>query len=147
MLHAIRSLLSPGSRTARRPTRGEEGAAAVEAAIVLPLILLLLFGIVDFGRALQQQALLTSAVREGARVAALNGNSATVQTKVQNVAGTTAVVVSVLCTGSSSVTADASVTATQPFAPLTPIFAFMQMYGASGSFTSLKATGTMSCTG
>ncbi|WP_250035121.1 TadE/TadG family type IV pilus assembly protein [Paractinoplanes maris] len=119
----------------------------MEAAIVLPLILLLLFGIIDFGRALQQQALLTSAVREGARTAALNGTTATVQAKVQNVVGPTATVTSVLCANASSLTADATVTAQQPFTALTPIFSLMQMYGASGNLTTLRATGIMSCTG
>ncbi|MCY1145602.1 pilus assembly protein [Actinoplanes sp. Pm04-4] len=119
----------------------------MEAAIVLPLILLVLFGIIDFGRALQQQALLTVAVREGARTAALNGTTASIQTKVQSVAGTDAVVTSTVCTGGSSTTADASVTATQPFTALTPVFALMQYYGTTSSLTTLKATGVMACTG
>jgi Flp pilus assembly protein TadG len=47
-----------------------EGAAAlVEFAIVLPILLLIVFGIVDFGRALYTANNLTSAVREGARLA------------------------------------------------------------------------------
>jgi Flp pilus assembly protein TadG len=147
VLTAVRSLLSPGPRTARRSVRGEEGAAAVEAAIVLPLILLVLFGIIDFGRALQQQALLTAAVREGARTAALNGTSAAVTAKVQSVAGTDATVATTLCAGGSSVTADASVTATQPFTALTPVFVLMQYYGTTSSLTTLKSTGIMACTG
>lgn len=114
---------------------------------MLPLILLVLFGIIDFGRALQQQALLTAAVREGARTAALNGTSATVTAKVQSVAGTDAAVTSTLCTGGSAVTADASVTATQPFTALTPVFVLMQYYGSTASLTTLRASGVMACTG
>ncbi|WP_308200949.1 TadE/TadG family type IV pilus assembly protein [Actinoplanes sp. M2I2] len=147
MRTASRPSLSPGPRTARRPARGEEGAAAVEAAIVLPLILLLLFGIIDFGRALQQQALLTSAVREGARTGALNGTAAAVQTKVQSIAGMDVTVVSSICTSGSLISADASVTATQPFTALTPVFALMQYYGSTTTLTSLRATGVMACTG
>jgi Flp pilus assembly protein TadG len=41
----------------------------VEFAIVLPVLLLLVFGIIDFGRALYTLNNLTSAVREGARYA------------------------------------------------------------------------------
>jgi Flp pilus assembly protein TadG len=41
----------------------------VEFAIVLPVLLMLVFGIVDFGRALYTQNNLASAVREGARFA------------------------------------------------------------------------------
>lgn len=47
----------------------ERGAAAVEMAIVLPLLVLLLGGIVDFGRAFYTKNILTNAAREGARAA------------------------------------------------------------------------------
>jgi Flp pilus assembly protein TadG len=47
--------------------RHEAGAAAVEFAIVLPLLVLLLFGIVEFGLLLYNQQVITNASREGAR--------------------------------------------------------------------------------
>jgi len=47
----------------------DRAAALVEFAIVLPILLLIVFGIVDFGRALYTANNLTSAVREGARLA------------------------------------------------------------------------------
>ncbi|MGI8497268.1 MAG: TadE/TadG family type IV pilus assembly protein [Gemmatimonadaceae bacterium] len=47
------------------------GAAAVEFALVLPLLLLVLWGIVDIGRAFYTLNNLASAVREGARKAAV----------------------------------------------------------------------------
>ncbi|MEK7788130.1 MAG: TadE family protein, partial [Chloroflexota bacterium] len=46
----------------------EYGAAAVEFALLLPLLMLLLFGIVEFGLALHRQQVLATASREGARV-------------------------------------------------------------------------------
>jgi Flp pilus assembly protein TadG len=49
----------------------ERGAAAVEFAIVLPLLVLLVFGIVEFSIAFNRQQGLHAAAREGARVAAL----------------------------------------------------------------------------
>lgn len=49
--------------------RSERGQALVEFAIVLPLLLLLLLGIVDFARAWNVFEVLTDAAREGARVA------------------------------------------------------------------------------
>ncbi|MDY7088132.1 MAG: TadE family protein [Actinomycetota bacterium] len=119
----------------------------MEFAIVLPLMLLLVFGVIDFGRALQQQTLLSAAVREGARTAALNGSPATIQARVRGMAGTNATVTSTLCTSSSTTTADATVTASQPFTAVTPIFVFMAMFGSSSSITTLRATGVMSCTG
>jgi len=45
--------------------------AAVELALVLPLLLLLLFGIVEFSRAFYTQLRLQDAAREGARAIAL----------------------------------------------------------------------------
>lgn len=45
----------------------EHGTAAVEFALLLPLLVLLLFGIVEFGLALYRQQVLATASREGAR--------------------------------------------------------------------------------
>jgi Flp pilus assembly protein TadG len=55
------------SRRRRRISRAQRGVAAVEFAIVLPLLLLVLFGIVEFGVALYDKAMITNASREGAR--------------------------------------------------------------------------------
>lgn len=52
----------------------ERGAAAVEMAIVLPLLLLILIGIMEFGRVFNVQVSLTQAAREGARHAAIHYN-------------------------------------------------------------------------
>jgi len=49
----------------------EDGAAMVEMAIVLPVFLLLVFGVIDFGRLLFTANSMASAVREGARQAAV----------------------------------------------------------------------------
>jgi Flp pilus assembly protein TadG len=48
--------------------RSESGAAAVEFALLLPVLMMILFGIIEFGFALYQQAILTNASREGARL-------------------------------------------------------------------------------
>ena len=50
-----------------RPAERESGAAMVEMAIVLPLLLLLVFGIIEFGRLYNSQVTLTHAAREGIR--------------------------------------------------------------------------------
>jgi Flp pilus assembly pilin Flp len=49
--------------------RDEGGAAAVEFALLLPLIVLLLFGIIEFGLAFNTRIQATNAAREGARMA------------------------------------------------------------------------------
>lgn len=50
----------------------DRGAAAVEMALVLPLLLFLLMGMIDFGRAYNAQIQLSAAAREGVRLASLN---------------------------------------------------------------------------
>ena len=45
----------------------EKGASAVEFALVLPLLLTLLFGTIEFGLLMYDKAMLTNACREGAR--------------------------------------------------------------------------------
>jgi Flp pilus assembly pilin Flp len=47
----------------------QEGAAAVEFALLLPLLVLLLFGIIEFGLAFNARIQATNAAREGARMA------------------------------------------------------------------------------
>jgi Flp pilus assembly protein TadG len=53
--------------------RGERGAALVEFAFALPLLLVVLAGIVDFGFVFQRYEVITNAAREGARLASLPG--------------------------------------------------------------------------
>ncbi|HXT33635.1 MAG TPA: TadE family protein, partial [Vicinamibacterales bacterium] len=55
--------------------RSEKGAALLEAAITVPIILLISVGIFEFGRAYQTWQVLTNAAREGARVAVISGTT------------------------------------------------------------------------
>lgn len=56
--------------------KSRSGAAIVEFAIVCPILFLIVFGMVDVGRGLMVQNLLTNAARDGARTAALDGATA-----------------------------------------------------------------------
>ncbi|MEN8261895.1 MAG: TadE/TadG family type IV pilus assembly protein [Nitrospirota bacterium] len=47
--------------------KDQEGASAVEFAIVLPLLMMVLFGIIEFSIAFYDKAMITNASREGAR--------------------------------------------------------------------------------
>ncbi|MDB4910060.1 MAG: tadE-2 [Gemmatimonadetes bacterium] len=58
--------------------RNRKGAAIVEFALVVPLLLILLWGIVDIGRAFYTLNNLASAVREGARSAAVMATDPTI---------------------------------------------------------------------
>ncbi|MDX2200540.1 MAG: TadE/TadG family type IV pilus assembly protein [Phycisphaerae bacterium] len=54
-------------------TKRRRGAAAVEMALVTPLLLTMLFGIIEYGWVFSVRQTLTHAAREGARVAVLQG--------------------------------------------------------------------------
>ena len=51
--------------------RNQRGAALIETAITIPLVLLVSVAIFEFGRAYQTWQVLTNAAREGARIAVL----------------------------------------------------------------------------
>ena len=65
--------------------RNRRGAAVVEFAVVAPLFFLLVFGMIEFGRMVMVQQVITNASREGARVAVLDGaTTSEVNTAVEN---------------------------------------------------------------
>lgn len=61
----------------RAVRRRDGGAAALEFALVIPVLILLLVGIIEFGFMFQAQLALTHAAREGARMAAVGRWDAT----------------------------------------------------------------------
>lgn len=72
--------------------RRSAGNAVVEFALILPLFLLLVFGVTEFGRALSVVQVLNSAAREGARIAAVTGpDQQAVEDRVNAVLAATAV--------------------------------------------------------
>src|SRR5262245_39547986 len=67
-----------------RRVRAERGAELIEFALVFPLLLAMVLGIIDFGFLFRNYEVLTNAAREGARIAILPGYAeADVQTRVQ----------------------------------------------------------------
>ncbi len=68
-----------------RRARQQGGQALLEAALTLPIMLLIAVGIFEFGRAYQTWEVLTNAAREGARISVLPGSNVdTVTTVVRN---------------------------------------------------------------
>lgn len=65
----------------------ERGAVAVEFAILAPILVMLLLGIMEFGRAYNVQISLTNAAREGVRVMAINNSQSAAKAAAKNVGG------------------------------------------------------------
>ncbi len=68
-----------------RRARNDRGQALIEAALTIPILLLIAIGIFEFGRAYQTWEILTNAAREGARMAILpTPNSAVITQRVRD---------------------------------------------------------------
>ena len=73
----------------RSRLRGEDGVAVVEFALIAPLVLLILVGVIQFGIIYSQYQVLQGAAREGARCASVQAGGfadCDVTTAVQNAA-------------------------------------------------------------
>ena len=136
-----------------RANRSERGAAAVEMAIVLPLLLLLIAGIIDFGRLMFTQAEVTNAAREGARMVSLNYTDAQALARAQaaspNVQGGPIALfgLPVRCPATPSPTDAASVTVTAPNFRWTIIGTIGNFFGGSISTPTPNSTASMRCLG
>jgi hypothetical protein len=65
-------MLATFKRIARRKGKEEGGQSLVEFAFVLPIFLLVLFAIIDFGMAFHAWIAVTSSAREGGRLGAVH---------------------------------------------------------------------------
>jgi Flp pilus assembly protein TadG len=70
----------------KRIKNDRKGSVLVEAALTLPILMLLMMGVFEFGNIIRIQQALTNAAREGARVAAVDINDATALSSAQTVA-------------------------------------------------------------
>ncbi len=126
--------------------RDERGASAVEFAFILPLLIVLVLGIAEFGHAFQVSGTLSAAAREGVRVMALQNNPAAARAAVRTSAPTLDPAVTdaqiaispAACPTTGPTTATVRVTVTYPMPFLTRFF---------GSSATLHGTGVMRCNG
>lgn len=68
--------------------RNRRGQALVELALTLPLLIMLVMGIIEFGRIFHSYILVTNASREGARIAITGADNTTIISRVNDVSGT-----------------------------------------------------------
>jgi Flp pilus assembly protein TadG len=104
--------------------KSQKGQSLVEFALVLPLLVLLLFGIIDFGRIFHAYLTLDHAGREAARIASIGKNDTDVRQAAVDDAisiGLTEGRVDVSPTGTRTSGTKVSITITYPIDFLTPV--------------------------
>ena len=124
----------------------ERGAVAVEFAIVAPVLVMLLLGIMEFSRAYNAQASLSAAAREGVRVMAITGNQTTARSAAKTAADSLKpglqdgnISFGTPCPSMVS-------TGTSPQATITITYSLSTLTGIAGPFT-MTGRGAMLCGG
>lgn len=139
-----------------RNWRSAKGAALLEAAITIPLLLFVSVGIFEFGRAYQTWQVVTNAAREGARLAVLpSANVSTVQQRVRDymqagqlsryaTAGVSVNTAATLTVNGTAVSAS-QVTVTYPFTfiVLQPVARLVSSQTALGGAVTMSAQALM----
>lgn len=117
----------------------ERGGSLVEMALTLPVLLLVLFAILDLGRAVYAQNVIANAAREGARFGAIApGDSQAIQTQTETaIVGLDMSAVTVAVNQTSNTV---RVTVTYQFNSITPLVG--QFLGPGGAVT-LQGVSTM----
>ena len=125
--------------------RDERGATVVEFAFIVPLLIVLVLGIAEFGRAFQVSGTLSAAAREGVRVMALQNDPAAARAAVRNAAPAldpavtnAQITITPAACPPGPVTTTVRVTVTYPLPFITDFF---------GSGVDLTGTGVMRCNG
>jgi Flp pilus assembly protein TadG len=137
----------------RRP-RGERGAQVVEFALIVPVLLIIIGAIIQFGFIYNAQVTVTQAAREGARLAAICGSSCSsgpIASSTKNAApglDASQLTVTIMycpsggaCTGTSSSPAYCPASATQATGDAEVIVSYPESLGAPLLNYSFSVTG------
>ena len=124
----------------------ERGATAVEFAFIVPLLIVLVLGIAEFGRAFQVQGTLSAAAREGVRLMALQNDPAAARAAVRNAASSLDPAITdgqIQIDPASCPTLNAGSTSVR----LTISYPMPYLTGFFGTSVALTGTGVMRCNG
>src|SRR3954469_25494891 len=136
----------------RTRLRGERGASAVEFAFIVPLLILLVLGIAEFGHAFQVQGTLAAAAREGVREMALQNDPAKARAAVRAAApsldpGITDAQIKIKIEGSTAQTCPTTSVAGSKSVRLTITYPMPFLTDFFGASVTLTGTGVMRCNG
>ncbi|MGY1913969.1 TadE/TadG family type IV pilus assembly protein [Blastococcus sp. SYSU DS0973] len=126
--------------------RDQRGASAVEFALIVPVLIMLVLGIAEFGHAFQVQGTLSAAAREGVRAMALQNDQTLARAAVIDAAASLnpalaahqIAITPASCpvTGGSSTNVELTITYPMPF-----------LTGFFGAGVDLTGRGVMRCNG
>lgn len=120
----------------RLRTRDEDGAALVEFALIVPLLVAIAAGIVDFGFRYQQHIAYTNAAMQSARVMSIKNDSAVATTEARSISGNSAATVTVSSGGCNTGNTSVTVTVVGTRSTLTGMF---------GATFTVRGTGKVRC--
>ncbi|MDE3088425.1 MAG: pilus assembly protein [Chloroflexota bacterium] len=115
--------------------RSARAQATIEFAFVLPILVLLLMGIFDFGRVTYANTVLANAAREGVRKAAVGADDATIKSTVTSTAVALSIDPNNITVsppqGSRGYGVSATIVVSFTFVPVTPLIG--RFFGPSGN--------------
>lgn len=126
----------------RRRWKDQRGAVAVEFALVFPLLMLVLFGVIEYGAVYNAQLVVTGAAREAAREMAVTGNAGAARTAALTAAPG---LVPALTVGDVAVSANSCTPGTD--VTVTVSYAKPFLTGLFGARVDLTGTATRRCGG
>src|SRR4051812_20522096 len=129
----------------RRRLREQRGASAVEFAFIVPLLIMLVLGIAEFGHAFQVQGTLSAAAREGVRAMALQNDQTAARTAAKNAASSLRPALTNAQIVVTPATCPAGATTTN--VRVTISYRMPYLTGFFGSGVQLTGTGVMRCNG
>ena len=124
----------------------ERGAVAVEFAIVAPVLVMLLLGIMEFSRAYNAQASLAAAAREGVRVMAITGKPDVAKTAAKNAAVSLSPALQDTDISFGTTCPSTAAAGSNPQVTVTITYSLSTMTGIAGPF-AMTGKGAMLCGG
>lgn len=130
-----------------RAVGGQRGAAALEFALVVPILVLLAVGTIEFGRAYSVQERLSAAAREGARAMALSTTTSGPTSARAAVKAVTNTATSSLGVTDAQITVAPTICAAGTDATVKIVYPMKYLTGMFGKTITLSGEAAMRCGG